>query len=258
MKIESAGGTHVGKIRYKNEDNFYINKFYKKDIGEQVCSIANERELPYYTFAVCDGMGGENFGEIASLKALEVLKQYDNGNLCNEITSYIDDANKVICQEMIEKEGKRIGSTVSLLTINQNRATICNLGDSRIYRYKEGILQQLSSDHTRAQQLVDAGVIDHIQARNHKMKHTLTQHLGVFPHEFQLDPYIKSDIPLQHGDIFLLCSDGVTDMLTDQEIEDIIAICAAQSAKYITNTILEKTLELGAKDNVTLIIIKVL
>lgn len=255
MKITSAGGTHVGNVRSNNEDNFYINGYYKENPDENIKAAADDEEREFYTYAVCDGMGGESFGEIASLKALEALPAYDDTQLEHRLDEYVQDANGRICREILES-GKRLGTTLALLRIEQETAAICNLGDSRIYQVREGRLRQLTKDHTQVQQMVDAGVMDREQARESKKKHVLTQHIGIFPDEFILSPYIVTDIEVGSGDLFLLCSDGLTDMLDDEDILSCMASYQDEQPEAIVNKLVLMALEKGGRDNVTVIIVK--
>lgn len=255
MKITSAGGTHVGNVRSNNEDNFYINGYYKENSHENIKAAEDDAERTFYTYAVCDGMGGESFGEIASLKALETLPEYDEIGLEEQMEEYVQDANGRICQE-IQESGKRLGTTLALLSIAQGTATICNLGDSRIYQVRKGRLRQLTKDHTQVQQMVDAGVMDREQARESKKRHVLTQHIGIFPDEFILSPYIVTDLRVEPGDVFLLCSDGLTDMLEDEEILACVTAYQDEQPKVIVTKLVLKALEKGGRDNVTVIIVK--
>ena len=258
MKIESAGGTHVGKIRINNEDNFYINGYYKKDVTENIKAVEDDIDRLYYTYAICDGMGGESLGELASLRAMEVLKAYDSDNLQHLIKQFVDEANWKICREIEANSGKRIGTTIAMLNINQESAEICNVGDSRIYRFRKDRLEQLSQDHTRIQNMVEAGIITREEAETNKMRHILTQHLGIFPNEFVIEPYISKDIHLQKGDIFLLCSDGLTDMVGDFDLEKSIQTYSGESPKKIVHELVCQALEAGGKDNISVIVAKIL
>ncbi len=257
MRIESAGGTHIGKVRENNEDNFFINGIYKEEMSAAMRAAEDFEERAQYLYAICDGMGGEAQGELASLMAVEILSEYLESPLEDIYSVYVEETNLLICEEIKQNGGRRIGTTLALLMIDECGAVVCNIGDSRIYRYREGQLLQLSHDHTRAQQMVDAGILNEEAARTNKQKHVLTQHLGVFPEEFILEPYVDDNVRLQEGDIFLLCSDGLTDMADDERIQSIIEEYKDELPKIIVGELVREALWAGGKDNVSVIIIKI-
>ncbi len=257
MKIESAGGTHIGKVRANNEDNFYINGYYKKNTEVSVKAAEDSIERDWYTYAVCDGMGGESRGEVASLMALEILEKQDQSNTAF-FSEYVQKANETICEEMRLCGGNRMGTTLALLHLKEGHAAFCNLGDSRIYRWREGTLTQLSRDHTRAEQLVRAGILSEKQARNSDQRHILTQHLGVFQEEFLLEPETGRDLVVRKKDIFLLSSDGLTDMLDDWELEALLTDYQDESPKKMVNELICRALDKGGRDNLSVIVVKAL
>lgn len=253
MELKSAAGTHVGKIRTNNEDNYFLNGVYKKDICENIRSDESEEQKKRNIYAVCDGVGGEEAGERASLLAVETLSKHEG----EDVLKYIDKANKNICYEIKKQKGIRMGSTLALLTVEENRAETYNVGDSRIYIFREGQLKQLSKDHTRVQQMVDAGMLSRDEIKKSDQRHIITQHLGIFPYEFVLSPYVIKNILIKPGDIFLLCSDGLTDMLEDDEIKRILSDCKDDLPGVAVNNLIVSSLDEGGKDNITVIVVKV-
>ncbi len=254
MLIKYAGHSHIGHIRENNEDNIYVNGAYKTDENRDVFFTSNER-LARGTFAVFDGMGGEDVGELASLKAAQVLDEFSIDVLITDPLKYIHDANTSIYNDIIIKHGKRTGSTAAVLTIKDELATIVNIGDSRIYMLRNNNIEQLSVDHTRAQQMVEAGIISIEESEQHALKHVLTQHLGVPPNEYVIEPYIYKYIGIQNGDVFLLCSDGLTEMLSVGEIETILK--RNENTKAIAEELVDKSLKAGGKDNISVIVVKI-
>lgn len=246
--------TDVGKVRKNNEDNFFLNGYYKRNL-ELISDEKKALVLGGGVFAVCDGMGGEEFGEKASLLAVETLKDYDYKDFEEYVSDYVDKANEKICRLITENAGKRSGTTLALLNIHNGIATGYNIGDSRIYLFRNRELKQISEDHTRVAQMVKMGILTKENASNHKERHVLTQHLGIFPDELLIEAYKSAEIGVCKNDIYLLCSDGLTDMLTDEEIDDIIK--NQLSAKKLARTLQEAALEKGGKDNVTVGIIKI-
>ena len=246
MKISSAVRTHTGNIREKNEDNFLLESYIRElsiqntEVGLVPVSID---EIPSLFFAVCDGMGGEHYGDIASLIAVRTLDEFSRSLKKLNFEDCIQEANSRVCEEMTRRKVHRMGTTVAALYLNENKATICNLGDSRIYLFSDQHLQQISEDH---REIAPSG------------KGTaLTQHLGVRPDEFTLEPFVKGGIELFPGMLFLLCSDGLTDMVADDELNQLISVNYNNSAQQIADQLVEYALQNGGRDNVTALIVKV-
>lgn len=253
FKFDCFFATNVGKVRKNNEDNFYFNGLYKRAPEETHFS---KKDLVYHggLFAVCDGMGGEEYGEKASLFAVESLKEFQNKDFNKYVNEYIEKANKRICDLIEENNGTRSGTTLALIYINNGRFVSYNIGDSRVYLFRNGKLTQISKDHTRVSQMIKMGVMTKEQASTHKDRHVLTQHLGIFPDELIIQAYKSPESEIINNDLYLLCSDGLTDMLQDSEIESILKKEA--SAKEYVETLIKAALENGGKDNVTVGIIK--
>lgn len=255
IQITAAAITHVGKVRENNEDNYFVNGRYRvdTDIFNEVYETCGRGDK--HLFSVCDGMGGEAYGELASLIAVRTLKKFVNKKISECIHDYVNHANKLICSEIEKNDGARIGSTVALLYIDETGAYGYNIGDSRIYLMRDGCLTQLSKDHTQAQSMVDMGLLEPEKMNSHKGKHKLTQHLGIFSDELIIQPYTAEPIAVKNNDIFILCSDGLTDMMDNAEIESIAG--RNESPKDIADTLVGVALAKGGKDNTTVVIVKV-
>lgn len=254
LKFDCAFTTDVGKRRNNNEDNFYFNHNYKRAVDEpnyESSGVVHGNCV----FAVCDGMGGEEYGEKAALMAVETLNEYDGKNFNEVYSEYVEAANEKVCKLIEENNGVRSGTTLALLYINGNEAVSYNIGDSRVYLMRDK-LAQISEEHTRVAQMVRMGILTKVQAATHRDKHVLTQHLGIFPDEMLIQVHKSQAVELQNNDIFLLCSDGLTDMLTDDEIEEILK--QKSSAKECADALKNEALAKGGKDNVTVGIIKVM
>lgn len=163
-------------------------------------------------------------------------------------------ANKKICSLISENNGTRSGSTFVLVYIKDGYANCYNIGDSRIYLIRNKNIQQISEDHTRCMQMIKMGVLTKEEAIKHRDRHVLTQHLGIFPEELIIQAYKSETIKIQNNDIFLLCSDGLTDMLSDDEIVRVFN--ADMPAKTYTDLLISAAIEKGGRDNVTVGIIK--
>lgn len=252
--------THVGSIRKKNEDNFFINGIYKerKESNFSYDGLFLQKETS--VIGLFDGMGGLENGDKASYIAVKVLNKYfeyikKNKSVFNS-DFVLRKINKRICRE-INQSSEKMGSTAVLLFCEDSQIRISNIGDSRAYLYRGGVFRQISVDHTEQssmlrmqEQLGIERIIDIPSSKN-----TLTQHLGIQEDEFILEPADSEVIRVQKKDIYLLCSDGLTGMLQDTEISDVLSCdIDLQNKKKI---LIEKAMQAGGKDNITVILIEV-
>lgn len=260
-KISSSVCEDKGKVRNNNEDNFYLNGVHLNRVNREYSNIFSDIAMNNINvYAVFDGMGGEEFGEEASLIAAEVTKkihykinQNPSSNVNEEIISSIDEANTLICNKIRENGRKRIGATYASLVIKEDSAQIYNVGDSRVYLLRNNQLHRISIDDTTVQRLINIGMITERKAKTHPERHRLTQHLGIFNHEMIIEPHISKCIKVLEGDKFLLCSDGLTDMVEDSDIEQILN--GSNNSNDISQALVAKALENGGKDNVTAMVV---
>ena len=161
------------------------------------------------------------------------------------LTDLIQKMNDAVCQRSDELGSGRMGSTAVMLFLNPDYAYVCNVGDSRAFRLREDEFIQISEDHTDARFLAEQGI---------RRKPSLTQHLGIWPDEMELEPYVAKG-QLQDGDQFLLCSDGLTDMVSNAEISAIMK--EYEDVRLCVDTLIERALEQGGKDNVTVILVRI-
>jgi len=255
--IESTVITHIGLVRGNNEDNYFINGICKTDNKVTVEGYEDNRERDTYLYAVFDGMGGERYGEKASMIAAKSLIEYISTDVRRTVGEYIRRANKLICDEIVRNNGVRSGTTLALLYIRDNKVISYNIGDSRTYLFRKGDLYLLSEDHTEVQRLINMRKIDEESARHHKSKNRLTQHLGIFPDEMRIEPYVSKEVRLKSNDILMVCSDGLTDMVCDDDIGDIMAredLDASGIAKELAATAQDN----GGRDNTTVIVVKII
>ena len=207
-------------------------------------------------FAVADGMGGSNAGEVASKNALHVFRaalerQLEQDQPIPYALRYgVSEANKhVYLLSMDRPDYKGMGTTLTALYFeNPLTAHVVQVGDSRLYRWRDGRLTQITKDQTMVGELLSAGRITKEEAVQHPKKNWLLQAVGV-------DEVVQADISrveIQPGDRYLLCSDGLSNMLTDQELscglqtEDLAKVC---------DVLLEKALNNGGKDNISMIVL---
>ena len=261
IKFGAAVTVNKGKIRKNNEDNLYLNGLYldksNRDVDDTY-TTSNETEVLMY--GVFDGMGGEALGEEASYFAAQTLYEANKKktierakNIDAAVNGIIQTANEKICKKILESGERRIGTTFALLCVQDDLAKIYNIGDSRVYLLRNNELRQISVDDTTGQRLVNMGVITKEQLSTHEDRHKLTQHLGIFKDEMEIEPHIATEITIKKGDKFLLCSDGLTDMVDDEEIKEILK--KNKSEKEISEALVEEALSNGGHDNITAMII---
>ena len=242
MKIEAK--TDIGMQRQMNQDAYCISQ----DNEEYVLCV------------LADGMGGYTGGEIASnLAATSVEKyikenfknnkNYDKEELQELVKQSIAYANEVVYDKAKhEEELEQMGTTLEICLIYNNRAFIGHIGDSRIYRIRQDIMRKITVDHSYVQKLVKEGKITKEEAANHPKKNMLMKALGC-------EPIIEPDVTVKgflEGDIILVCSDGLTNMISEEEIYNIIKTDFEKAA----DNLIKKANELGGKDNITVILIK--
>jgi serine/threonine protein phosphatase PrpC len=245
----------MGNVRNNNEDNYNLFGNYRENVDVQRINLSSEMAGEPGIAAVFDGMGGEEYGEIASLIVAKNISPCKLENVESDFTKQIQSVNALICNEMKRRGGKRMGTTLTALIVDNDKAISCNIGDSRCYLMRNNKLTLLSLDHTKAQQLVDLGMLEPKKARISQGWHVLTQHIGICPDEFIIEPYFSGIVELFPNDMFLLCSDGLTDMLLDEEISDILA--RYPEPEEAGNYLVKEALHKGGRDNVTVIVLKV-
>lgn len=249
--IEAACGCHTGKVRKNNEDNFYFDGKYLEAThnGLKHPAVFEGVAKSGVCFAIFDGMGGENFGEIASYAAARRMQQETKSLAAFLISEkqYLSrlsvQLNQAVVKEKEELCTERMGSTMAALYFSGRYVYVCNLGDSRVYRFRQGEFLQISQDHVEKRPNMEP------------KKAPLTQYLGIDPEEMQIEPYIAKG-KLEKGDQYILCSDGLTDMLTNFEISDIMF--KSVDAESCVQHLIQSALEHGGRDNITAIVCKIM
>ena len=231
--FETGCISHTGKVRKANEDNFIL----RPEIG---------------LWAVADGMGGHENGALASAIVVAALEAVGAAGSAPDLLAMLEDsvlgANETLREE-IRKRGATMGATLVVLLVHRRHFACVWSGDSRIYLVRSGQITQISRDHTEVQDMVDRGLLTAEEAKRSPRRHVITHAIGV--HETpELD--IESG-EIADGDTFLLCSDGLTEHVADTEI---LRAVEAESAQAACDALLALTLERGARDNVTVIIVR--
>lgn len=250
MNIQASVICHVGRVRSNNEDNYYLQGQIRQDVDQLNTRAEFAGTDACVLFAVADGMGGTARGEFASLAAVKSLRACSAEQARAAATRSINRANALICREM-DRIGSRMGTTLAALYMDAGRAVVCNVGDSRVYLLRSGELTRLSVDHSQVQQMIDLGFLSPEDARSHPGRHVLTQHLGIREEEMVIQPAFSPELALQAGDIFLLCSDGLTDMVDD---DDIRAVLSSGTPEQQAQTLIDRALAAGGRDNVTALV----
>ncbi|MEM7210971.1 MAG: protein phosphatase 2C domain-containing protein [Pseudomonadota bacterium] len=232
FRIESEGATDPGKVRSLNEDSFIV----KPEVG---------------LWAVADGMGGHDAGDFASQTLVEELGKIDEMASAPALLSAIEEgvitANKTLRDAAEERGGGSvIGCTLAALVIFEDAYACVWSGDSRVYRVRYNRIEQITRDHTEAQELVDRGTITPEEAKTWPRKNVITRAIGVFD-EPELE-MVQGRV--EHGDIFVICSDGLTEHVEDHEIE---RFALRRPLGHAIDSMISTTLERGARDNVTVI-----
>ena len=252
MKIVSVCTSVSGKVRTNNEDNLFVNGMIlsenHEDLTELICSEQEDSQMNL--LAVMDGVGGSYYGERASYEAVREMQQAFQsagaGKVSRErfLSDLCSAMNNKICQ-LQEEYMASMGTTVSALLFENGTVTVCNLGDSPIFAVRDDHISRIHEEHTNRR------FLEH-QKINRKPE--LTQCLGIPEEEMMICPYIQSQ-KFKKNDWYLICSDGLTDMLSDKEILAIIQ--SEKEHREKVQTLVERAMVNGGKDNTTLILINV-
>lgn len=229
FRWQSASCSHVGRVRKINEDALLDQP---------------ERRL----WAVADGMGGHTLGDVASRMVVEALAHLPNASAA-EVRSCLADVNRRLVTEAAMRDVQLIGSTAVVLLANGTGCSCIWAGDSRIYRYRDGVLQQLTRDHSHVEELVSRGLLSPADASRHPGHNLITRAIGV-AEMLELE---QGDSEVRDGDMFLLCSDGLSNEVDAQQMAELLARhdCASAAQRLV-----DEALEHGGRDNVTVVVAK--
>lgn len=238
MRVSSM--TDIGKNREMNEDFLFVSK----------TPVGNLPNL----FMVADGMGGHNAGEYASRRSVEIIT--DELMRSQEkapeklLEQAVQKANSVILESAQNDPAKQgMGTTIVALAIIEEKACVANVGDSRLYIVDETI-RQITEDHSLVAEMVRKGELEQSQAKDHPDKNIITRAVGV-AQKLKVDFFERE---LHTGDLVLLCSDGLTNMVSEEEIMKIVN--HADTLEESTEKLVEAANENGGKDNITVILIE--
>ena len=225
MKLGVGVATDIGRVREKNEDSYLV-------------------EEPL--FAVADGMGGHKGGDVASQLALETIE----GEPTADLAQRLRDANAAVFERsQADRSVTGMGTTVTAVVVEGTSALFAHVGDSRAYLLRAGDLRQLTDDHTLVARMVKSGEITEAEADVHPHRSVLTRALGTEP-DVIVDEF---DVALTDGDSLLLCSDGLTGMVTEEQIVAILS--AAPDPQDAANRLVRAANRAGGVDNITVVVI---
>lgn len=252
--IHSALISDMGLIRRHNEDAHYCNGSF--------CALEDmDRHVEHYEeltadkalFAICDGMGGQQHGEKAAYTAVRQMKELHQqlpGRDFHIVLQHWIRQTTTLVREASDGGG----CTLALLYVEDHMLRVCHVGDSRIYRFHHSQLTRLTLDHSQVEMMLSAGMITPEEARTHPRRHAITRYLGM-PSHISCEATFSQAIPLMDGDIYLLCSDGLTDMLSDADISAILRQESALAAR--AQALFQAAMKAGGRDNITLTLLQI-
>ncbi|TDI48089.1 MAG: Stp1/IreP family PP2C-type Ser/Thr phosphatase [Acidobacteria bacterium] len=236
MKARVHGLTDVGRRRENNQDQLLVDE--QRDV-----------------YAIADGMGGHAAGEVASSIAIQVLAETIKDASEEEANQFLVDAfqegNRRICESVLARgEWRGMGTTIVALVRRDDRVIIGHVGDSRSYVLRDGALVQLTDDHSWVAEQVRMGLLTNEEAHKHPMRNIVTRAMG---NRLELEVDV-SEQPIQPGDVFLLCSDGLNSMLGDEQISEILS-CHQADPVEACRALIDAANEHGGDDNITVIVL---
>ena len=230
MRIgRSTVATHTGRKRRHNEDAYVL-------------------QPPL--FAIADGMGGARAGEVASSLAAAALQSGEvDGNGKERVTALIQAANRSVYERSSrDAEVAGMGTTMTVALVEDGTVTLGHVGDSRAYVLRDGELEQLTDDHSLVAELVRGGKLSAEEAEHHPQRSVITRALGTDP-DVDVDTFT---VEAEDGDVFVLCSDGLTDMVGDDEIGEVLA-GSRENLKAAAEELVRRANKAGGQDNITVV-----
>jgi len=232
-----AGVTDIGLHRKRNEDHYYIDA----DRG---------------IYLVCDGMGGHKGGDVASHMAVETVRRSLSWNCFDDIVPSLLNAVKLANKAVYDKGQAdeslyEMGTTLTAAVIYDENMVIAHVGDSSLFLYQAGKLRKITRDHTLAEQMLTDGLLKQEDIQSNVYNHVLTRAVGVEDH-VEVDIYQQE---ISKGDWILLCTDGLTDLVNDNEICELFG--SANDPQEIARALVDLALGRGGYDNITIVLLSV-
>jgi serine/threonine protein phosphatase PrpC len=225
--------TDTGRARRENEDSFYARS---------------------PMFAVADGMGGAQAGEVASRIAVEVLQEglpERGGSVEERLRDLVEEANtRINALSRADDQRAGMGTTMTLAYVGEREISVAHVGDSRLYRLRDGVFERLTDDHTLVEELVRQGKLTPQEADHHPQRSIITRALGP-------EAAVEADShtwPARDGDVYLICSDGLTSMISEAQVGDLVG--RAQSLPEAGRALIDAANAAGGRDNITVILFR--
>ena len=243
--MEYAALSDKGIIREQNEDFWNI--------------VLDNKGNPI-AFIIADGMGGHMAGDVASRMAVEIISQEICRSLetinSSTVIAFLENAvnlanDEIYKYSLLNLNGTGIGTTLTLGLIHSGKITIAHIGDSRFYLIRGGAIQSMTRDHSFVGELVEKGVLDQEEARNHPLRNQITRALG-YEKNIEIDFY---NIDVKKGDIYLFCTDGLTVKVSSDELLTMLE--QEKDLNVILKNMVELANQRGGDDNITAIIVKI-
>jgi PPM family protein phosphatase len=268
-RLRAIGFTHQGAVRAANEDTIAIGDWVMSTPMAEPQAFEIEVKGPVLAL-VADGMGGHAAGEVASKVAVDAINEFVcltggdeeitwpfglDENISydgNRLKTAIRYANRKVLEATKEKsEYEGMATTVAAVLVDGEGANLGHVGDSRVYLVRDGEITQLTSDHSWVNEQIQSGVISPDQARTHPLRNVVTRALGGKP-DLQVDMQVHKALP---GDILLLCSDGLTTMIPDEEIARVMRESGGVVEKAAQSLVASANAK-GGEDNITVLLIR--
>ena len=267
--VKAFGITDAGRVRPSNEDQFLIAeltktmRIWQTSLPEPKARFGNERG---HLFLVADGMGGHQAGEQASALAVVAIEQFALNNFkwffhsdkaeaqaaLKQFQTALHQADYRVVEESLQHpELSGMGTTVTLAYHLDGQVCVVHVGDSRAYIFEGGDLRQITHDHTVTEEMVRRGDLQPEEAARHRLRHVITNVVG----GNEAGVYVEAHaLEMQPGTRLLLCSDGLTEMMTDEAIAGVLRV--AHDPEVACKTLVERANEAGGRDNITVVIVR--
>jgi protein phosphatase len=267
-QAEISGLSHTGKVRSENQDHYFVARV-GRSLHTQMTNLP-DGDLPArfdesgWVMMVADGMGGAAGGAVASRTAIGTfvniildvpdwlmhLDEERAQEVMRRAASHYQKVDTALAERVKADPGLRgMGTTMTVAYSLDRDLFIAHVGDSRAYMLRDGTLQQLTRDHTHAQALADAGMIEREEVGSHRLSHVLTNVLGGNSSSVNVE---LQRLEIQDGDRLLLCSDGLTDMVDDEKLTELLS--QTKQPGLACQTLVEMALEGGGRDNITVVV----
>lgn len=239
--MQAIGLTDIGNHRAVNEDSFFVG-------NQPIGRLSN-------LYLVADGLGGHAAGDAASKITVEAVVDYcrmaEENDLEELFKNAFEEANdKVQAYSQTIDKLYEMGTTLVSLTKWQDKYYIANIGDSRAYLFRNGVLEKITKDHSLVQKLQEEGVITEEEAFTHEKRNLILRAVGMEPF-LNVDTYT---LPAEKGDILMLCSDGLSNFLRRQEMQEMF--CQEENSEILTRKLIDTALANGGSDNITVVMVK--